>query len=583
MLTALIQVPAFAQRGGGSAGGARPAPAFGPTGHGVVDYSVPAIEGPASITVETVREGDVKFSTQSELVLVPVVVTDKSTHNPVHGLAQSDFTIEENGRPQKIASFEEIQTVNTPVAAPPAANGIYSNVVGATSEPRRISIILLDTVNTPFLDQAYARGQIVKFLSEHISPSDLISLVVLDEKGTHIIHDFTGDPAVLVAATKRIAGKLPTMYTEDTNALAAALNSNESPNDGPVETAVAAALTGFVLSDFREAEYRQGLAIQTTLNSFLAIAQEFAGIPGRKSLIWMSGGLPFVNDQAGAVPGFGLAPLYERAIQALGNANIAVYPIDARGLVTTGFSGTSAPRAGGTFFRRRALQNESNLQQQIQFNFEDFAQMTGGRAFYNRNDLDTGIDQALKNGSDYYMLAYYLDQKDRKAGWRKLKVGVSREHVDIQSRSGFFVTASTTNFQTSKPYDMLATLNSPLDATGLPLGMRWLGTEKEGDKRRIAFALGSLPKVIGVDPAKHNRLDVDVAVLVKKPGGEQVAKWARNVDAELQPNAVQALENQGFGYPGQLELAPGTYDVKFVVRDNTSGRLGSVTAPLTVQ
>lgn len=552
----------------------RRAPSAPPAQHGAVqERLVPNYTPLYDVQALSAKdEGKVTFSARSELVQVPVVVSDSAgVHIP--GLKKEDFSIFENGKEQTVAIFEEIHADKTPIQKPAVGLTETSNVLSGAHQPRQITIIVLDAINTPFLDQSYARGQVVKYLSENYQGEGPTSLVSLDYKGLHLLHDFTSDPNELVQSLHKVTGMLPQLDERDTAALALAQYPASLQN-----------VLRFVQSDSVIATARESDAIEATLDCFLHLAQSVAGVPGRKSLIWLTGGFPFVMTDASSVPGYGLSPKYERTMQMMSDANIAVYPVDARGLVSYGFSGATRPgvRRGPT---TRAAGNaaRSSLEQDIRVNLDQFASMTGGRAFYNSNDLTKGFKQAAEDGESFYVIGYYLNRKNTDSGWRKLKVQVHRENVHVLARSGFLVTPVTADTIASRPFDMLAALHSPLNATGLPVALRWTGTVQSGEKRKVSFLLGSAPDQVNVDSARNNHLSVDVAVLVQKKTGEDALQFARTVNSDLQADKVEQLAKLGFGYPGQLEIGPGDYMVRFVMRDNTTGRVGSVSAPLEIK
>ena len=147
------------------------------------------------------------FKAQADVVLVPVIVRDGSGA-PVSGLQKADFTVLESGKPQGLSVFEEVRTK---ASAQPArvAEGVFTNTYAGDSDPQRVTIIALDTVNTPFPDQAYARHQILKFLSRNLDAHQPIALVAITTNGVHMLHDFTTDSASLIAALKGVAGVAP--------------------------------------------------------------------------------------------------------------------------------------------------------------------------------------------------------------------------------------------------------------------------------------------------------------------------------------------------------------------------------------
>ena len=147
---------------------------------------------------------EVKFTSRSELVLIPALVTDKSG-NHISGLKKEDFTVLENGSERKVATFEEVTTDTKRLSRPKTQNA-YSNTLGGGESTRRITLIVLDLLNTPFTDQAYARSELLKYLTKSVDQHEPTGLFTLTRSGMHIIHDFTTDPRVLVAALHKVKG-----------------------------------------------------------------------------------------------------------------------------------------------------------------------------------------------------------------------------------------------------------------------------------------------------------------------------------------------------------------------------------------
>src|SRR5215472_11245703 len=160
------------------------------------------------------------FRSSTDLVLVPVIVHD---HSGVHvnGLGKDDFTVEENGTPQKISIFEEVTTASeTRIKRAQLPPGVYSNMLQSTSRMApRINIVVLDSINTGFADQAYARKHLIAFLQKSIERQDMTALLSLSQGGLKVVHDFTTDPTVLIAALKKVRGNTEMMSGENTDAL----------------------------------------------------------------------------------------------------------------------------------------------------------------------------------------------------------------------------------------------------------------------------------------------------------------------------------------------------------------------------
>ncbi len=582
----LLSVSAWAQRGGG--GGGTRGTGKGASGPGVVPN--PTYQNTPFLTSPTVQhasdERPVEFKSETVLVQVPVVVTDKSG-NHVQGLGRSDFEVLEGGKEQKIASFEEIQTSRAPITPSAVQAGVYSNAGAVGDAPRAVTIIALDTINTPYLDQTYGRKQLLKYLAENVQPGQAIGLVSFTSKGVKVIHDLSSDPAELIQALKKVNGELPALQGVDIDTqAAAAVGADLEPSSAlnlPLGS-TATNLEDFVTQgDAAIARMQRDRAIEGTIKAFLEVAWSVRGVPGKKSLIWATGGFPFFMDTPQAVPGGYLSILYERAMQALNDSEISVYPVDVRGLVN--FSPTSdasirGGRLGNSY--TQSLAARSWLQTSTVDTLKDFAEMTGGRAFYNTNDLTTSFKRAADDATDYYLLSYYLDTKITKPGWRPLKVKVHRSGTEVRARSGFFVTNATINPSTSHQSDMAFALTSPFDSTGIPLTVRWRATSADGDKKKVQFGLHVAPEGVTIE-GERNQMDLEFAIIaLTAKSGTAADTISQTLQGAAKPETLAKLRAEGLAYSNTLELPPGQYTVRFVVRDNPSGKIGSVSAPLTV-
>jgi VWFA-related protein len=542
-------------------------------------------------------QADVTFTSRTGLVLVPVVVTDKSG-GPVAGLTKDDFDLQENGKSKPIATFDEVKTVTNRPSRPAPQRDVYTNELSNDSSLKRMTIFALDLVNTPFLDQAYAREQLIKFLAKRVDSQEPIALVLIKRNGIKVLHDFTSDPAVLVAALKKVSGEIPGVsgvgVSEEISAEAQELNGFVSGTG----------LEAYLMLAQRE-------AIMVTLESFQHVAEAYAGVPGRKSLIWATAAFPFGLDpvtgtilsptvfhqgvnvsgnqytpRTGALPPLpestsiqtgedlkSLEPLYQRTLQMLNDASISVYPVDARGLLVF-FPGADISKIAGVSAYNKALFDSSRD------TMVGFADMTGGKAFYNRNDLDTAFQKAADDSASYYMLGYYLD-KNAKPGWHKLHVKLKNGGKEVRARNGFFVMPESTQAETKK-MDLRLALVSPLDYSAVPFSVRWGAVQAQGAKKKVHFQINLPPSANVVDTSSNGQVDLEVLAAARTPTGQSADHFGEHVQANLKLDSLQAFQRDGLNYGNDLLVPAGEYEVRFVVRDNLSGRLGTVTAKLQV-
>jgi VWFA-related protein len=521
---------------------------------------------------------NLEFSSQTTLVEVPVVVTDKSGAH-IHQLTKADFKLLEDGKEQRIASIQEITPASDQLAVQPNAPGTVSNLRLAGQQPHSITVIVLDTVNTPFLDQSFARRQLIKYLADHLDSTQVLGLMVIGSKGLRVLSGLTTDPAMLITTLKKVGGESSAMEKFQAEAQSAAA-TGDPPSGllGPIPRGEEpeSVIRGFILKqDAVEATYQQARSIETTLQAFLSIAWSLSGVPGRKSVVWVTGSFPFYLDSFAAVPGDNaLRALYERAMKALNDAEISVYPLDVRGLLSDptyfGEDTASAPAAAAT----------GGLQDSTLESLKNFARMTGGHAYYGNNDLGSALRHAAEDASSYYLLSYYLNNRNNKPGWRKLQVVVSRKDAEVSARAGFLVTNASVNPEVTHKADVDFALNAPFDSTGIGITQQWERLSPNGGKKKIGFLL-QVPATDLINEADKNRFDMEIVARATKKGtiADTVGQTVKGM---LPAEALARIKADGIVYRNSLDLPPGEYQVRFVVRNNLNGRLGSLVVPLTV-
>jgi VWFA-related protein len=424
----------------------------------------------AAILASTLAWGQqnstVTFTSHANLVLIPVVVGNKSGAH-ISGLTKDDFEIREDGKSRSLATLEEINTSIRQETISAAKPGFYTNVLSSDHTPKDLTILVLDLVNTPLPDQAYARGQMIKYLARRSGSQEPSALLAIRPSGLQVLHDFSSDPVVLMKALQQVTGQTSTIQGQNPNAtsseatlpLTATSNAHFNANQIVGESQ---RLTQFMSGNGPDAQVQASKgteAIMVTLQAFQHVSEAVAGIPGRKSLIWVTASFPLGLDPT---PG----GIHGRTLQMLNDANVAVYPVDARGPVVF-FGGADLSRIEGVNALNDSLFEGSRNA------MVDLAAMTGGQAFLGRNDLDVAFQEAADDSASYYVLGYYLD-KNIKPGWHKLDVKVKRSGSQVRARSGFFLTPKVQQEDIRNREVRLALL-SPLEYTALPMVVQWRG------------------------------------------------------------------------------------------------------------
>jgi VWFA-related protein len=385
----------------------------------------------------------------AQLVVVDVVVTDKSGR-PVHGLTQNDFKLLEGNAPQTVRHFEEHSTL-TPVdsaqaaamAMPKLPPGEFTNFSPAP-ERGAINLLLLDALNTPMKDQAYVRQQLLNYIKT-VPPGTRIAIFGLTSKLT-VLQSFTGDPEVLkTVLAKGITKSSPLL--DDAAGVGGTSNSiSDDMEDMGMDASTVANVREF---EAMQSSFQIQLRAKYTLDAMNDIARYLAAMPGRKNLIWFSGSFPIniLPDTTGNLPDPFAAMAdseqeFRDTVALLARSQVAVYPIDARGLMTPpAFDASSSRNYGGARGATRFSQDLnkfSNDQTQEHGTMTDMAQATGGRAFVNTNDLTKAVATAIDEGSNYYTLTYTPANYVPDGKLHKIKIDVARPGVQLAYRHGYY-------------------------------------------------------------------------------------------------------------------------------------------------
>jgi VWFA-related protein len=509
------------------------------------------------------------------LVLIPAVVTD-AKGNRVLDMKKEDFVVLEDGKRQEIQLFERMETkaeVAKPTATP---EGVFTN----TTEGRniRLSIFVLDLLNSSFNEQRTAREELLDSLSKALDAQEPLCLLAIDSSGVKLIHDFTTEPSVLIEALKKVKGRAadkdkPAANPEELGyAMGQGTNSKSGTRNAAMEEARLQQLSLFSAIDSLQAKERVGL----TLEALREIGEAFAGIPGRKSMIWATGGFPFEIDDAAT---FGLRnrdllPAYEQAWRALNQANIAVYPLDVSDLVNPAHVGAGIGRP-----RPQHVHLDMHIA-----NMENFAATTGGKFCDRSWDARKCFDQAAKDSSDYYLLGFY-DQGGRgKPGWRKLSVRSMRTGLQVRARTGYYM-GGAAPAKPDEKVEIEEALVAPFDYPALPMTVKITGTAGGNTKetKTVAFVYAVPGAGINVEAENGNQLRLEFAALARDGAGKIVGSFSKVIGGKLSEAQATQVREKGILFTGTMELARGEYSLSFVVKDEVNDALGSVAAPFKVE
>jgi VWFA-related protein len=540
----------------------------------------------------------------THLVLVDVVVTDKQG-NPVTGLRPEDFVVEENGKPQKISAFVTPHENAAPV--PPLPPGVYSNKPEYRSSGGPITVMLLDAVNTPFSDQGYARRQMLNFVQNQYKPGQKMAIFTFTGS-LRLLQDFTTDPGILLAALQRYkpqaqefaaAGRAVTSAASGdptTLSTVAALDAGTPPltttGGGTVALAgasvasagaasVQAALEAFAGA---QAGYAQEQRADLTLRALNSLARTLGGLPGRKSIIWVTGNLPFslipenrtmteaeleetlpsldtrrVGQHAAGNEAATLRRSHSDDIRELNSrlasAQIAIYPIDARGLTLS-----------------TAIDTQSTMR--------EMAHETGGRAYVNQNEIKFGVERAMQDTSAAYTIGYYPENKKYDGKYRQIRVKVKRDGVSLQNRQGYFAMDRTQNKGYDPSQEVISALGDAAPATLVAFTVQLKPPSVNTVKGKVGVTFLVDATTLSVEETSAGkRLNLAFYATVYSSDGKIVANISQKVDQAFNAETYRQILEHGMLLHMDLDLKPGNNQLRLAVQDNRTGMVGTLEAP----
>jgi VWFA-related protein len=501
----------------------------------------------------------------TRLVQVSVVVRDKSG-KPVTHLTKEDFTVFDEGRPQHIAFFgSEAPAVPAPVTPGHLPPNFFTNRFDLKGQdPGQVTIVLFDALNTSFEDQAWVRGQIIRFL-QHVSPEDHVALYGLNTL-LIVLQDFTQDSSALLNAVKSFTPK--------------ELAAFDVSHPGDFDVPALHDDPAWMKFQARVNEANQMISdqykvnrVNATIAAIESIANHVAGIPGRKNLVWVSGGFPMEIGMGVIAPDRDTRLLNPNdAAKALSSVSMAIYPIDAHGIENPGMgpSMQSPGKANESFFERQSNRDSFRL----------LADATGGKAFYGSNDVADAARRAFDDGRYSYTLGFYPDHGKWDGKYRKIKVTLKTPAAQVRYRKGYFSYPDRPADEEKIKAELLDVAVSPLDATNLAMLIS-VKPVAPPEKRDLDLRIEMDPKQFLLSFADgHDTGALDMYYLQRDAQGKILAADKHRLGLSFEPKQYEFLAKAGIIFESHLTMQADTSEIRVVIRDAGSGAMGSVTMPV---
>ncbi|HEV3219666.1 MAG TPA: VWA domain-containing protein [Candidatus Acidoferrales bacterium] len=491
----------------------------------------------------------------TRMVQVTVFVHDKDG-NPISGLAKNDFVLFDQGQRQQIESFsEQTNRVTTANASPNLFTNRFAQGAAAQSP---LTVIVVDVYNTRYRDLSgcipfgrppcavpFIFKEVEKFISQ-MQPQDRVALYELADK-LYLLQDFTSDPSALQRGLE--SGK------EYVNGL----------------TYPPSATFPLDMSNF-------------TMNAMHAILDRLATMPGRKNLIWLSTGFSsqriLTNEKI------------DSTAKSLANGDLPLSAIDASGLGLGGVPIGPVPGGGGGGRRRPVdtgppppgIGNTGAYGGPPGgFNpIRNLSEASGGRAFYNSNDLAGSIRRVIDDSAATYLLGYYPGHNKWNGEFREIKVKVDRPGVEVRSRRGYYAVADSNSAPAANldAEKLAQAIRSPLESTDLAFDVQADGVNVSGARQlKIKITLDANQLRFRQQGVRWTDSLTKVWVELDSDG-RQIGTISKTISLNPTQDEYKQLLQNGYSSSETLALAPDAAEVRLVLRDAGNGSIGSVTIPL---
>ena len=514
----------------------------------------------------------VKFTTTTKLVVVDVFVRGKSG-SALDKLKKEDFTLLENGKKQEIAvfEFEKIEALpqsSEPAAAPaqPAAAPARANAINVQSagQPqyrnKRLLVFFFDFSSMQPAEQIRAQQAALKFLSTQMTPSDLVAIMTLGA-GVQVVQDFTDD-------RDRLTQVIKSFHVGEASEL-----SIEADTGDPTSTEYTGA--AFIADDTEFNIFntdRKLIGLETAVKML-------APLPEKKALIYFSSGIPKTGTENHSQ--------LQSTINAAVRANVSLYPMDARGLVALvpgGDASKAAPKGTGLFTGQTITTQKTKFNDQQETLFT-LAEDTGGKALLDSNDLAMGIQQAQEDIGSYYILGYYDTNPTADGKFRRIQISIPKQYnAQLDFRSGFYAAkefGKSSSSDKEKQLQEALLLGDPMTDMPIALEINYFRLVKDHFFVPVAIKIPGSE----VNTARRGGADTaefDFAGQVLDSRGRIASNMRDTISVKLTGDSASQLGNKSIQYDTGFTLGPGQYRLKFLVRENQSGKMGTFETAFTV-
>ncbi len=525
------------------------------------------------IEVATTEAQEPTFTSSTNLVIIDASVRDRSG-KVLSDLKKSDFTVLEDGKPQQISVFEfqrlEGDVALAPVPAVKAGAAIPAVPLRAASaasptpstaapviryQDRRLVGMLFDFSALGIPEQARVQEAALKFIREQMKPADVVTIMSASNGPLKIVQDFTDDKKRLEEVVKG--------FQTATGSDLAGVSGNGGDDDSGADTGSA--------FNADETEFNI-FNTDKQLATLGAAAKMLAAFPEKKALLYFSAGI--------TQSGFDNQASLEAAVNAAKRSNVAFYPIDARGLVASAPAGDASAAAsrGTSTLTGRQQQGQRDSFGKSQETLFTLAEDTGGKLYADDNDLALGMSKARDDISSYYILGYYSTNGKLDGKYRRVEVKLSKElQAKIDYRSGYYGEKNFAKFTATDKENQLQQalmLGDPLTDLSLSAEISYFRLAK--DRYFVPFSVKIPGAEIALAKSKgHAQAELEFIGQIRDDHSKVVGVMRDGIKMKLAEQTAAQLASRPLAYDTGFTLPPGKYSLKFLARENETGKMGT--------
>ncbi len=528
------------------------------------------------------QQPTVTFTARTTLVIIDVAVKDKSG-KVIENLQKGDFNLTEDGKAQQIAVFEfqklDLDHPPAPEARPmvagapstpnaatqPAPAPAAVSVKPGTPQPiiryqdRRLVAMLFDFSTMAVGEQIRVQKSAIDFIHNGLKPADLVTIMFASTGPVEVVQDFTDDKDLLESSIKKFR-------IGEGSDMVDSLGSGDTSDDNTFS------------ADQSEFDI---FNVDRKLYTIQTAAKLLAGYPEKKALMYFSSGITQsgMDNQAELV----------KLVNVAKKANVAIYPVDARGMTASApggdattksgsgaslFTGT-ATGSGGRGGGRGGAANDS-----AQETLSTMASDTGGKLFAEDNNLTLGMEQARDDIASYYILGYYSSNPKTDGKYRTVSVKLNRPDMSgakLDYRHGYFADKEFRKYSQTDKDDQLQealTLGDPITDLNLAAEVNWFRLSR--DRYFVPVSVKIPGSEIALAKSKGNaKTELDFIGQIRDTHNQIQGQVADNVKIQLAQQSLAELNSRTIAYDTGFTVPPGSYKLKFLTRENETGKMGT--------